>query len=252
MSVCKSLIQRSCIVLLVFGAGAANAAACLVVGDKTARVMSAEGEKSPVFRTQDCAALRLVSGQAQASWLGANGKLSFVPISKDGVVRPVDAAESERTLNSVWAEVSKRREAARPGLMRSLLPSLYLPQDGLVIELAAEAETTLVLSSIDADGIARELRKQQVPAGGAVKLQRAGLKQGEVYQLEIRSASRSEQFKWQLPADSELAELDERVNEIKAVGLDASQRLLAEAMLFEQRRMNVNRELALRNIRSGL
>ena len=116
-------------------AAQAQPVSCMVLGPTTARVKAVEGERSPVFSTHDCTALRLLSGAARASWIGSDGKPHLVPITADGVARAPQPGSETRSVNVVWAELSSRREQAQPAYMRSVgfdRPlRVHVPADGL-------------------------------------------------------------------------------------------------------------------------
>ena len=82
-------------ITLIF-CSSADASTCMILGDKSAIIKSVEGERSPVFVTSDCQALRLVSGKAIASWVGRDGKPRMIPITAQGVEVVPQAGAEER------------------------------------------------------------------------------------------------------------------------------------------------------------
>ncbi|MEN9437493.1 MAG: hypothetical protein RIR09_2148, partial [Pseudomonadota bacterium] len=97
-------------VAAALGHSVAWSANCMVLGARDAKVQSIEGEKSPAFLTKDCGALRLISGTAQASWVGQDGKPRLIPITATGVASQPNAGAEERSVNVVWSELTTKRE----------------------------------------------------------------------------------------------------------------------------------------------
>lgn len=220
------------------------AASCMVVGESTARVSSAEGEKSPVFLTQACESLRLVSGNAMVTWVARDGKPNFAPIGPTGPQRVPTAGAEERSGKSVWAELSTKREAVRPAFMRALdeeRPArVYVPVAGL--SLPSKPGTQLKVTLIDG-----AQQRTVLEASGAqnLTLGRDALQLGSQYTLEWSQDGRSDKWRWKLLSEAETLKLDESHSQIVGSGLSPDQTRIVEAMFYEQLKLNVNMGFAL-------
>ncbi len=239
------MIATSCLATIAaLGVATAHAGACMVVGEKTARVVSPEGERSPVFLAADCASLRSRSGSAMVTWVSRDGKPNFAPIGPDGPARlPAPGAE-ERSGKTVWAELTTRREASRPAFMRALdeeRPArIYVPEAGLV--LPSRPGAALRLQRIDGDAL-RTLF--EATDSSALRLGRDALEPGASYVLEWNQEGRLDRWRWQILDEAQTRQLDVAHAEIAATAPDPEQRRIIAAMLFDQLKLRVNMEFEL-------
>ncbi len=228
-----------------------SAAPCLVIGETTAKLASSEGERSPVFMAPSCESLRLVSGKAQASWVGRDGKPRIAPISASGPDASPEAGVAERSVYLVWTELTSKREAQRPAFMRALSkerePRVFVPEEGLVLLSGADtlSEVRVALLKGEAEVSATSF---QVDAGSPVRLDRAGLALGEVYRIQIRRGELTEQWRWRILTLEESLKVQEQLHAIPLSVPDRSQQILVQAMLFEQLQLRVNRALAIQSL----
>jgi len=240
------MILRSCLVVALgaFSAQASMATSCMVIGDKSARLQTSEGEKSPVFLTQSCETLRLISGKAMVSWVARDGKPNFVPIGTNGPERLPTAGAEERPGNVIWAELASKREAQRPAFMRALdeeRPALiYLPMSGL--ELPSKEGTTLRILAVNGDSENLVFETQNAKS---VRLTRELTKPGVIYILEWNQAGKLDKWKWKTLAEQELMRVDAQYQEVQTAVTDETQRRVVTAMLFEQLKLRVNMGLVL-------
>lgn len=234
------LVSAFCVV----AANASLAASCMVIGEKTARIQSSEGEKSPVFLTNACASLRLISGKAMVTWVARDGKPNFVPIGPNGPDRVPTAGTEERSSNVVWAELSSKRETQRPAFMRALdveRPArIYIPADGLVLPFIVGASLRVLSTEGDVEKLVFETTSTE-----PVLLARDLVKSGAVYVLEWNHAGKLEKWKWKALSAEESVRIDAQVQEVQLTVPDEVQRRVVTAMLFEQLKLRVNMELAL-------
>lgn len=234
----------------LFGAACvqAHATACLVIGEASAKVHSSEGERSPVFMAQNCESLRLVSGKAQASWVGRDGKPHMVAITDRGPDQVPPAGSEERSVKVVWSELSNTREIQRPGYMRALsdlrAPKVYLPESGLTLLPKADVDAELSVTLVR-DEKAGDAARFIVSAGQPVKLPREWVKPGEVYIVKLRRGDTVEQWRWRILKEDDARQIDDRLKEIQEVVTDDQQRRMMEAMLFEQMKLPTNMTLTL-------
>ncbi|MDD0840870.1 hypothetical protein PSQ40_20005 [Curvibacter sp. HBC61] len=239
---------------LAAGAGAAQATTCMVMGERSAVVRTPEGDKSPVFLSQACESLRLVSGKALVSWVGRDGKPQMVPVGVNGVERlPAPGAE-ERPASSVWAELTSKRDAQRSAYMRALgddkATRLYLPEAGL--SLRARAGSTVKLARLQ-EGSEPVWQERPVPDSGTVLLERAWFQPGAVYQLDWEAPADSaatpdagaERWRVRPVSEPEQRALDERFQQVAQAMPEASQQLLLQAMVYEQLKLPLNLRLTL-------
>lgn len=231
---------------LIASAGTAHATSCMVMGDKTALVASEQGEKSPAFLTDSCENLRLVSGKAMVTWVSRDGKPQFSPIGTDGPERLPNPGAEERSANLVWTELTSNREAARPAFMRALgeeRPTpVFIP--GLGLELGAGAGIGLKIFA-GASGNDMPLLEKSPDSAGAIKLERDTLLAGQVYTLQWQRQDGPETWRWKVLSDDEQARIDTQLQQIEMEVSDIQQRRILTAMLYEQLKLHVNRELVL-------
>lgn len=227
----------------------AQPTSCLVLGAKSARIASSEGEKSPVFVAKDCSSLRLVSGQAQASWVARDGKPRVVPITPQGVAGVPMAGAEERSVNQVWAELTTRRERQQPAYMRSFgsahAPTVFIPAEGLMLVGSVDSAAQVRIAQ---DGA--QPQQFSVEAGQPVRLTRQALVAGQVYTVQIQRANLVEEWKWRIASESEAARIDEQLAAIDASEIVPEQRGLLQAMLYEQLRLKTNMDLVIQGLRA--
>lgn len=223
---------------------AALAAPCVVVGDKSARVQTSEGEKSPVFLTQSCASLKLLSGTAMVTWIDKDGKPNFVPIGSDGPQRLPASAADEHTGSLVWSEITSKRETKRSAVMRSVddgkAERVYIPAEGL--SLRSKSDGTLRIFSLVNQ--TRTLVSEAIDPP-TMLLTRAVIQPGARYVVEWNQDGKTERWQWQALTAQEHALIDAQMGEIAAMLPDEVQRKVVNAMLFEQMRLPVNRSFVL-------
>ena len=228
----------------------AQSTSCLVLGSKDARVSSSEGEKSPVFVAKACGSLRLISGQAQASWVARDGKPRVVPITTQGVAGVPAAGAEERSVNYVWAELTTKRERQQPAYMRSFgedrAATVYVPSDGLL--LVPSVDSTALVRVTREGEVSREF---EVPIGSQVRLSRQDLKAGQIHTVQIQRGDMVEAWKWRIASESEAARIDESLAEIAASDVLPDQRGLMGAMLYEQLKLRVNMDLSIQALRAA-
>lgn len=241
--------------MIAFGAATASAqgTSCLVIGEKTARVQTPEGERSPVFVAKSCADLRLLSGVAQVSWVSREGKPRVFPLTPQGVQQSPTAGSEERSVNVVWAELTTRRERQQPAYMRNFggdrLPKVFVATDGIKLSSQTDSAATLQIFRIDAGGNVPLLRKQ-IPSGQAIILERLNLEPAKAYLLQVQRGALLEEWRWQTLSAQETADIDLQIAEINASVEDTDQRLMVQAMLFEQLKMRINLDLLVQELRS--
>lgn len=223
-----------------------QAGSCMVVGEKTAMVHSQEGLKSPVFHTQSCESLRLISGKAMVSWVSRDGKAHFAPIGPQGVDVMPSAGAEERSGNVVWAELTSVREATRPVFMRAIgteQPTrVFVPAGGLVLPKQSGAELRMFNVKNEQQTLVL-LRKADDMA--PIVFTRAQIQPGGTYKLEWRKGDELEQWTWVAINEDEVQAIEAEIKEIDASVSEPNQRRVVTAMLFEQRRLKMNRQLAL-------
>jgi hypothetical protein len=230
-----------------------QATSCLVLGEKTAKIMTPDGEKSPVFVAKDCSALKLLTGKAQASWVARDGKLHLVPITAQGVTSVPIAGSEERSVNVVWSELTSRRERQQPAYMRSFggdrAPKVFIPAEGLTIVEKTDSRATLRLFKSIESGV-ELLKTQEVLVGNLVRVSRSDFSPEQVYVIQIQRGDLMEEWKWRALTSAETASLDAQITEIEKSVEVPDQRLLLEAMLFEQLKMRVNMDFLVQQYRT--
>lgn len=238
----------------------AQPVSCMVLGPATARVKAVEGERSPVFSTQDCQALRLLSGQARASWIGSDGKPHLVPITAEGISRAPQPGSETRSVNVVWSELSTRREQAQPAYMRSVgfeRPlRVHVPSDGLALPSVGESEARLrVLREIDAASPGTEPRTEtvlelSVPGGQPVRVPASAFQPDQTYRLQVQRGDAVQSWRWRTVTAATATEVEARRAEIARELADPQQRTMLEAMLYEQLKLRPNMDLLVQRIRT--
>lgn len=219
----------------------AHAISCMVLGEHTARVQSAEGEKSPVFLTSACESLRLISGKAMVSWVSRDGKPHFAPIAVTGPALLPTAGAEERSANVVWSELTSKREVDRPAFMRAMSeerPSrVYIPPEGLTLTAKSDADFSIL--SVEGDGEKLIFDKKSTDTR-QILLTRDQIKAGSLYVVEWRHGAATEKLKWQTVDNAETARIDSQYQEIRSSVSDEAQRRIMMSMLYEQLRLRVN------------
>lgn len=239
-------------------AAPAQATTCMVMGERSAVVRTPEGDKSPVFLSNACESLRLVSGKALVSWVGRDGKPNMVPVGVNGVERLPTPGAEERPASSVWAELTSKRDAQRSAYMRALgddkATRLYLPEAGL--SLRARAGSVLRLARLQ-EGSDPVLQERPVPDSGTVLLERAWFQPGAVYQLDWEppadavtsppsdAPAGAERWRVRPVSEQEQRALDERFQQVAQAMPEVSQQLLLQAMVYEQLKLPLNLRVAL-------
>ena len=239
------MFRNSFVILLgVLLSNLAFAVSCIVVGEKTAKVQSSKGEKSPVFLADDCVSLRAISGKAMVSWVSKEGKVNFAPIGVNGPERHPLIGSEDRSGKVVWAELTSTRETRRPAFMRAFgdekAVSVYLPEAGILIK--PKMGESLKIVSIK-DGI--ETLVADSPEALPFLIARESLKLGTTYQLEWTTAGNVEKEKWKFLDGEETMRLDTQYKEIQESGMDQDQLKILTAMLFEQLKLVTNMRLTL-------
>ena len=218
-----------------------HATSCMVMGERTARIQSAEGEKSPVFLTGVCESLRLISGKAMVSWVSRDGKPHFAPITPAGPAMLPTAGADERSANVVWAELTSKREVDRPAFMRAMSeerPSrVYVPPEGLALTAKPDADFTIL--SLEGE-IEKPIFDKKSTDTKPILLTREQIKPGNVYLVEWHHGNTIEKLKWQTVDSAETARIDSQYEEIRSTIGDEAQRRIMMSMLYEQLRLRVN------------
>lgn len=232
----------------------AQSTACMVLGAKDAVVQTNEGKKSPVFLASNCSVLKLISGKAQASWIGRDGKPRLVPITETGVHSVPSAGSEERSVNVVWSELTSQRERQQPAYMRTLggdrAPKVFVPEQGLDLIQNTDSDAVLSVFLVSEDG--NELvHRMTVAAGQHVVLPRKGLKPDHTYAIQIqRGGGWVEEWRWRLVTQAVFDSIDESLNRIEQDLSAPEQQSMLKAMLYEQLKMRVNMDFEMQNLRT--
>ena len=240
------MIVRNVFALMVgFSAWSfAAAASCIVVGEKTAKVQSNNGEKSPVFLSNDCASLRSISGKAMVSWVSKDGKVSFAPIGAAGPAGQPIAGSEERSGNVVWAELTSTRQTSRPAFMRAFgdekAVAVYVPEAGILIKPKMGESVKLLSAEDGTETVVLDSRDVQ-----PFLITRNAIKLGSTYQIEWTKAGNVAKEKWKLLSTADTARLDSQYKEVQEADLDREQRKIVTAMLFEQLKLPTNMRMVL-------
>lgn len=230
---------------------AAQATSCLVTGERSARVMTPEGERSPVFMAPDCEALRLVSGKAAASWVARDGKPRLMPITAQGPSGVPAAGAEERTVRTLWAELTSRRERQAPAFMRDIgneRPArVYLEEGGLTLGPAAPGAGMLRMAVFNGAD-AGEVSTATVASGSEARLIRENFQPDTTYKLELQRGDQVTKWRIRPLSQPDALRLESQLAELPAE-LDVEQRLMLQAMVFEHWRLPLNRAAAVSALR---
>lgn len=231
----------------------AESTACMVIGERTARIHSAEGERSPVFMTKACDSLRLISGKAQASWIGRDGKPRVVPITLAGAESLPQAGAEERSVNVVWNELTTRRERQQPAYMRNIAnerpPKVYVPVEGLVLVERLESDAMLSIEHVEDDKSVK-VATIKAKAGQALWVDRGTLTADQTYSFKIERNESVESWKWKVVSANQAATFDEELGKIDFTVIDAEQRLMIKAMFYEQNKIRSNMDLMVQQLKA--
>ena len=251
---CKSVLWVSGLSLfLMHSLVRAESTACMVIGERTARLSSAEGQRSPVFMTKDCDALRLISGKARASWIGRDGKPKMVPITSAGVESLPQAGAEERSVNLVWNELTTRRERQQPAYMRNFgnerPPKVYVPAEGLVLVERLESDAMLSVDRIE-DVKSERVASIKAKAGDTLRVARTALAADQTYSFRIERGESAESWKWKVIGAEQALTFDEELRSINSSVDDPEQQLMIKAMFYEQNKIRSNMDLIVQQLKS--
>lgn len=246
------LIQRIAVpmTMTMLLVSSAQATTCMVMGERTAQVQTPDGHRSPVFLSNACEQLRLVSGKAIVSWVGRDGKPQMVPMGPQGVDHLPSPGAEERPASSIWAELTSKRDAQRSAYMRALgddkATRFYVPETGLNLRVKLGSTLRLYLAQEGGD----QLIAERLPsASGAVHLEKDLFSPGAVYQLdwEPQSGGEAATERWRVRPVSfaEQQSLHEKFQQVAKELPDHSQQAVMAAMVFEQLRLPLNVRLVL-------
>ncbi len=242
------------VVGMVCTSASAEPVSCMVLGSRDAVIKAVEGIRSPVFATKDCAALRLVSGNAKASWVGQDGKPRLLPITQEGVPEVPRVGAEERSVNVVWNELTTRRDRQQPAYMRSAAfdrPAfVYQPGDGLLLLPQSDTDAEVSVTWLP-EGRREQVFSQRVLAGAAVRLPASLLLPDQVYEIAIRRGDAVESWRWKVVAVPLARTIDAQLAAITQATADADERLLLQAMLFDQLKIRSNSDLIVQQLRTS-
>lgn len=226
---------------------------CMVLGARDAKVQSVEGEKSPAFLTKDCGALRLISGSAQASWVGQDGKPRLIPITANGVASQPNAGAEERSVTVVWSELTTKRERQQAAYMRSVgferPQKVFIPADGLVLFEGSDEDAELSIQWVK-ESATVPLLTQTIKKGEPLRVARNQLEPDQTYVFTIRRGDATETWRWKTLPTDQTATIDAQLEPIRSAPLDAEQRLMLQAMLFDQIKFRPNMELTIQQLKA--
>ena len=249
----SSLLLMGLTLCIVQSVVRAESTTCMVIGERTARINSVEGERSPVFMTRACDVLRLISGKAQASWIGRDGKPRVVPITSAGVESLPQAGAEERSVNVVWNELTTRRERQQPAYMRNVgnerPPKVFVPVEGLVLVERLESDAVLSIERID-EGRSEKIALTKAKAGQTLRVDRGTLMADQTYSFKIERGDSTESWKWKLVTALQASTFDEELELINASVVDAEQRLMIKAMFYEQNKFRSNMDLMVQQLKA--
>ena len=235
-------------ITLIF-CSSADASTCMILGDKSAIIKSVEGERSPVFVTSDCQALRLVSGKAIASWVGRDGKPRMIPITAQGVEVVPQAGAEERSVMVVWNELSTKRERQQPAYMRNIgderPPKVFAPKEGVVLFANSESETRITVENAAGETVF----DRRIAVGEAGVIPRDVFLSDQIFKIKTLRAESTQEWRWRVVTAAETANIDQSMEVIDATVSDPIQAKMMRGMLFEQVKIRVNMELALQDLR---
>jgi hypothetical protein len=214
----------------------------MVIGERTARISSIEGERSPVFVTKACDALRLISGKAQATWIGRDGKPTVLPITASGVDSQAPAGAEERSVNVAWAELTTRRERQRPAYLRDISnepPKVYVPAEGLVLVERLESDSLLRIDRLQGEK-SEKVAEIKANKGERLRVPPGTLLAEQTYSFEIQRSENSQTWTWQTVAASQALSIREDLATINASVTDPEQQFMLKALYFEQAKIRNN------------
>lgn len=246
----RTLIRHAVLLGVVAGAAAAHGAgvSCLVLGDKATRVLTPDGERTPVFMATDCAALRVTTGTAQASWVGRDGRPHLQPIGPEGPSLVPPAGAEERTVRTLWSELTSRRDRKQGAFMRDVgepRPTrIYLPVDGLPLAEPSDGPQQLQIVQVTPTG-SQPFPARTIPAGAAVRLERALMVDDAVYHVTVERDGVVKAWRLRTVPASDVAIVEKGLAEVHASVAAGEQQLMVEAMLFDQMRLGINAEQAM-------
>ncbi|MCV2422784.1 hypothetical protein [Paucibacter sp. DJ2R-2] len=174
--------------------------------------------------------------------------MHITPIGEQGAVGFLQDQADDQALGTVWSELTGNRQAKRAGHMRAILPQVYVPAEGLMLDARAGTDVELIITWLQSDS-QMELSRIQVRAGKPVVVPRKLMKAGEAYQLDLHGAERRESMRWMVVSEDQVSALDGNLKDMAAAGLEEQQRWLSEAVLYERLRLSTNRELVLKHLR---
>ena len=231
-------------------ASSAHATACMVMGDRSAIVRSADGDRSPVFMAASCESLRLVSGKAMVSWVTREGKPRLLNLGTLGIDGLPREAADDAVPGAVWSELVSRREVHRAAYTRSLAPApperFYVPKTGWV--LAAQPGDSLRLT-VQKGGKDRVLLEAVATEAGMFRIARALMQPGLVYGLALTQGGVPSFHALKALSSSEQSRLDALYPSLPAGQAGQDAEALVLALWYQQRQLNFNMQTALQGVR---
>jgi hypothetical protein len=195
----------------------------------------------------------LVSGNVQASWVGQDGKPRLIPVTANGVAALPNAGAEERSVNVVWSELTTRRERQQAAYMRSVSferpQKVYIPAEGLLLVDRSDVDAELSVQLVK-DAAVVPLLTQVAKKGDSIKVSRSLLEMDQTYVFTIRRGDATETWRWKTLAADQSAAIDSQLEPIRKADLDAEQRLLLQAMLFDQIKFKPNMELTIQQLKA--
>jgi hypothetical protein len=164
-----------------------------------------------------------------------------------------NAGAEERSVNVVWSELTTKRERQQAAYMRSVsferAQKIYIPVDGLVLldrsDVDAELSVQLVKESATVPVLTQAIKK-----GDTLLVERKLLEQDQTYVFTIRRGDATETWRWKTLPTDQTTTIDGQLDPIRQAPLDAEQRLLMQAMLFDQIKFRPNMELTIQQLKA--
>ena len=220
----------------------AESTSCMVIGERTARISSMEGERAPVFVTKACETLRLVHGKAHATWIGKDGKPTVLQITASGVDAQTPSGTEERSVNVAWAELTTRRERQRPAYLRDVTneaPKVYVPAEGLVLVEKLESDSLLRIDGFQGEK-PEKLAEIKASKGERLFVPPGTLQADRTYNFVLQRSEASQTWTWQTVAASQASSIREDLAAINAAVTDPEHQFMLQALYFEQAKIRNN------------
>lgn len=219
----------------------------MVVGASSAKVQAAEGLLSPVFATGDCAALRLVQGEARAVWIGSDGRPGSSALTAQaapaGLPTGLDSGLVQRVVRQLGSQGATVKAGHKRFDEEVAGGDVHVPAAGLALPVRMSGDATLTLVSLPAGVMTG---RWGVAAGQRPLIPSVALVAARRYRAELSSSEGRQRWELQVLAADDQREVSSALAAADAMLANTlAERAAARALVYEQQGLSLNRDAEL-------